>query len=229
MTDMSMPAAGGGFGKSDREKIIEALMSLLAEKPFEKIGLAEIAQAAGVTLAQLRAEFSSQLSILAAHMKEIDRKVLAGGDADMAGESAREKLFDVLMRRLEVLAPHRQAVRSLMRSAARSPSLAFALNALAVRSQRWMLTAAGIEVAGRKGMMRAQGLTMLFACVMRAWVNDEDPGLARTMAVLDRELSRAQRWSGLLDDLCCVPEKLCRIRPSRARRRRTPDDEPIAA
>ena len=60
----------------------------------------------------------------------------------------RERLFDVLMRRLEILAPHREAVRSLLRSARRNPPLALALNGLAVRSQQWMLTAAGIERIG---------------------------------------------------------------------------------
>ena len=56
-----------------------------------------------------------------------------------------------------------------------------------------------------KAAVRAQGLAVLYACVMQTWVQDEDPGLARTMAVLDRELSRGQRWSGFLDDVCAFP------------------------
>ena len=36
-----------------REKIIAALMDLLAEKPFEQIGLAELAEGAGVSLSDL--------------------------------------------------------------------------------------------------------------------------------------------------------------------------------
>ena len=110
-------------------------MALLAEHPFEEIGLAEVAGRAGLKLSQLRAEFGSTLAILAAHIKDIDRAVLAGGDADMAEEPARERLFDVLMRRLEALAPYKEAVRSLLRSARRNPGLALALNAMAVRSQ----------------------------------------------------------------------------------------------
>ena len=54
-------------------------------------------------------------------------------------------------------------------------------------------------------MIRAQGLALLFASVLRTWVDDDDAGLARTMAALDRALARGQRWSGLLDDLCRVP------------------------
>jgi hypothetical protein len=45
------------------------------------------------------------------------------------------------------------------------------------------------------------------------------------MAVLDRELSRAQRWSGFLDDVCAFPGGFRRPR----RRREAPDDAPIAA
>jgi len=202
-------------------------MALLAEKPIEQIGLAEIASEAGVSLDQLRGEFASTLAILAAHIKAVDRAVLAADIADVADEPPRERLFDVLMRRLEVLAPHRQAVRSLIRSARRNPPLAFAINGLAVRSQQWMLTAAGIDASGPRGMVRAQGLALLFSGVLRTWVRDEDSGLARTLAARDRALARGQRFAGFLDDLCRIPAGLCRLRPGR--RRRDDDSEESAA
>src|SRR5262245_14810782 len=104
------PAAAPAPGASDRDRSIDGLMSLLADHSFEQVGLAEVAGKAGIKLSQLRAEFGSTLAILAAHTKEIDRVVLAGGDGDMAEESARERLFDVLMRRLEALGPHKEAV-----------------------------------------------------------------------------------------------------------------------
>jgi AcrR family transcriptional regulator len=213
---------------TERAKIIAAFLALLADKPFEAIGFDEIAARAGVSLGELRSEFGSSLAIVAAHMKATDRAVLAEDLSDMAEEPERERLFDVLMRRLEALAPHRQAIRSLLRSARRDPPLAFALNGLAVRSQQWMLTAAGIRASGPRGMLRAQGLAMLFASVLRTWVRDEDPGQARTMAALDRALARGQRFAGFLDDLCAIPSRLCRLR-SRRRRRYDEDPEETAA
>jgi len=217
--------------KTDRERIIEALMALLAEKPFESIGFAEIAERSGLTLAQCRAEFGSTIGVLAAHIKEIDRAVLAGGEADMAEEPPRERLFDVLMRRLEMLAPHRAAIRSLLSSAARNPGLAVALNGLALRSQQWMLTAANIDAAGPRGMIRAQGLALLYARVVRVWLRDEDPGLARTLAALDRELARGQRWASFLDGLCRLAGTgLSRRRRARSRRQDADGgEEPAAA
>ena len=213
---------------ADRDRIIAAFMALLAEKRFEDVGLAEIAKRANVSLADLRGEFRSTLAILAAQMKEVDRAVLRGNGSDMTDEPARERLFDVLMRRLDALAPHKAAVRSLARSARRNPGLAFALNGLAVRSQQWMLTAADISASGPKGMLRAQGTAMLFASVLRTWVDDEDPGHAPTMAALDRALGRGQRWSGFLDDVCGIPARLCRSRPRR-RRDETAEESTTAA
>jgi len=221
------PGAAPPRGTSDRDKAVDALLALLAEHSFEQIGLAEVAGRAGLKLSQLRAEFGSTLAILAAHIKDIDRAVLAGGDADMMDEPARERLFDVLMRRLEALAPYKEAVRSVLCSARRNPGLALALNAMAVRSQAWMLEAAGIGAAGPKGALRAQGAALMFARVLTVWIDDDEPGLDRTMAALDRALASAARWSGFLDDLCALPA--CILRGPRRRRRMRDEEEAEAA
>src|SRR5258708_3218909 len=152
------PASPETSPPNERERIVAAFMALLAEQPIEEIELGAIAARAGVSLAELRHAFGSKLAILAAYTKEIDRRVLAGIDAEIADEEPRERLFDVLMRRIDVLKPDKAAIASLVRSAMRSPPLALALNGLAVRSQQWMLTAADIPASGPRGQLRAQGL-----------------------------------------------------------------------
>src|SRR5437016_2706373 len=107
----SSTAPTNGRDHTERDPIVVAFMALLAD---------------------LRGHFASKLAILTAQIKEIDRAVLSGGDADMAEEPPRERLFDVLMRRIEALSSHKEAVRSLARSAACNPGLALALNSLAV-------------------------------------------------------------------------------------------------
>jgi len=207
---------------SDRDKAVAALMELLAEQSFEDIGLAEVAGRAGIKLSQLRAEFGSTLAILGAYTKQIDTAVLDGGDADMAEENPRDRLFDVLMRRLEALAPYKDSLRSLMRSARRNPGLALALNAMALRSQKWMLEAAGIGASGPRGALRAQGAALMFARVMSVWIDNDEEGLDRTMAALDRGLASAERWDGFVGDLCSIPK--CIMRGPRRRRRRPADE-----
>ncbi len=220
------PAAAPPRGTTDRDRAIDALLALLAEQSSEQIGLAEVAGRAGIKLSQLRAEFGSTLAILGAHIKDIDRAVLAGGSADMEEEPPRERLFDVLMRRLEALAPYKEAVRSIVRSARRNPGLALALNVMAVRSQHWMLEAAGIGASGPRGALRAQGAALMFARVLNVWFDDE-PGLDRTMAALGRGLASAERWDGFVGDLCVIPS--CIMRGPRRRRRARDEEEAEAA
>jgi len=212
-------------GTSNRDKAIHAFLALLAERRFEDIGFAEVAGRAGLKLSQLRADFGSTLAIYAAHVKQIDEAVLDGTDSDTSEEPHRDRLFDVLMRRIETLTPHKEAVRSILSSARRNPGLAFALNGIALRSQKWMLEAAGISASGPRGMLRAQGAALLFARVVGVWL-DEDEGVDRTMAALDRGLASAERWDGFLGDLCAIP---CALRGSRRRRRRPLDEGPAEA
>jgi AcrR family transcriptional regulator len=196
-----------------RNRIIDALMALAAERPWEKVTLEALADRAGVSLAELRAAYDGRLPVLADFVRRIDERVLAGIDADMESEAPRERLFDVLFSRFEALGPYKQAIRSLGRAARGDALLAMALNRIVVNSMAWMLTAAGIAATGGRGALRAQGLACVWARVMRVWLDDDDPGLARTMAELDRRLRQAERaWMRL--------ERLSRIlRRSRGDRR----------
>ncbi|MGX1096092.1 TetR/AcrR family transcriptional regulator [Amorphus sp. MBR-141] len=178
--------------KRQRQSVISAFLGLLSEKSFAEIGLDEIATRASMSLAELRAAFDSKLAIYEAFVRDIDEAVLAADVSDMSEEPPRERLFDVLMRRLDALAPHRAALRGIARSARQDPLFAASLNRTALISQRWMLTAAGIRFEGLLGAAVTQGLVVSFARVLRVFLDEEDPGMPRTMAALDRELRRAQ-------------------------------------
>ena len=54
----------------------------------------------------------------------------------------------------------------------------------------------------------------MFARVLSVWVDDEEDGLDRTMAALDRGLASAERWAGFVDDLLSHSE--CVLRGPRA-------------
>ena len=176
-----------------RNKIMDMLMALAAERPWHEVTLEALAERSSLTLSGLRAAYDGRVAILADFVRRIDERVLAGMDADMAGEARRERLFDLLFSRLEALGPHRQAIRNLGEAARRDPLLALELNRIVTVSMAWMLNAAGIPATGAMGLARAQGLALVWARVMRVWLDDDDAGLARTMATLDAQLRQAER------------------------------------
>lgn len=180
--------------EKQRQKIVEAFAKLAADRDFAAIGLDEIAGEVGLTLAQLRAAYDGKMAILEDFARRIDQEVLAGQDDGMAGEPPGDRLFDVLMRRLDVLTPHKAAVAGLLRSARRDPGFAAAMNGIAIRSQRWMLTAAGLDRGGLMGLARAQALAIAWAQILPVWLEEEDPALPKTMAALDKSLKRLGEW-----------------------------------
>ena len=202
-----------------RKSVVDALMALATEKRWHDISLNEIAERAGMTPGALRAAYDGRIAILEDFVRGIDERVLAGIDKDMKAEARRERLFDVLFSRFEALGPHKTAIRSLGKAARRDGVLALELNRIVATSMVWMLEAAGISASGAVGAFRAQGLALVWARVMRVWLDDDDPGLARTMAALDRNLRKAERAIVRLERLCCALPNPCRARRSRSDRR----------
>lgn len=227
MSGEGTATGAGPNGVSPRDRLIDAFMALLAERRFERIDLKDIAERAGVPLVDFRGEFGSTFDILAAFAKKIDRQVLAGIEPPDVDSTPRERLFDVLMQRFELLVPYRKALENLRPSAFAIPPLGVALSQITLRSMQWMLAAADINTSGMRGMVRAQGLAVLFARVFETWLDDSDPGLARTMAKLDRELSKAATWSSRLQEVCNFLPRLPRGR--RFRRRGCGTAEPTAS
>lgn len=194
-------AAANAAPRSDRDRIVDALMELAAEQAFGDVTISAAAERAGVSLADFRDAFPSKGAVLAAFNRRIDRIVLDGTTSDMADENTKERLFDVLMRRFDALAPYRAAIESIVAWARREPIAAARLNAMAVNSMRFMLEAAGVDSEGPVGALKLQGLTLAWARLVNVWLSDDDPGLAVTMAELDRTLRRGDMLIARAEDV----------------------------
>lgn len=173
-----------------RTRIIDAALVLAAGGNWRRVRLAEIAAEAGVTLAELRANFGTKWAIVGGFQRRIDDAVLAAGVAE--GSSARDRLFDVLMRRFDALEPHRDAVNAILRDGLADPSAALCLGPRLLCSMAWMLETAGLSSAGPVGAVRIEGLTLVYLSALRVWLTDDSADLAKTMAALDKGLRRAE-------------------------------------
>jgi hypothetical protein len=105
------------------------------------------------------------------------------------------------MRRLDALTPYKLGLEAIFDWARRDPLAAAAINRVVVNSMRFMLEAAGIESEGPVGAVKLQGLALAWARILPVWFRDDDPGLASTMAALDRELTKGGRFVARAEDL----------------------------
>ncbi len=183
-------AAEGGPAPQDR--MVDAALALAAERPWHEVSLREIAEASGLPLAEAYRCGASKQAILEAFLRRTDAAVLAEGAVGPEEGSARDRIFDVLMRRFDALQPHRKALASILLAQTRDPVTALANLAALQRSMTWMLEAAGLEAEGVRGLARTKGLTLLYLATLRTWLRDDSLDLAKTMAALDGYLRRLE-------------------------------------
>jgi AcrR family transcriptional regulator len=182
--------------KDDRSsRIVDAALKLAAERGWQRVSLADIAAACGMTVLQLHAIHRSKPAILAAFHRRLDAAMLAG--AEDAEERPRDRVFEALMRRFDALAPHKPAVAAMAREAWGDPVASLCGGISLLGSMAFALEASGISAGGWAGRMRAKVLLGIYLSVVRVWLDDDTADMTRTMAALDRRLRRAESWLGL--------------------------------
>ena len=184
---------------SRESRVVKAAMSLAAVQGWQDTTMADIADQAGLKLAELQKQFTSKNAVLAGLMQLADDAVLRGSDDGMVEEPVRDRLFDVIMRRLDTLAPYKDGLEAVVRDLRRDPaSLACLAAGPGQRSLQWMLEAARIQPWGLAAPLQRKGLGLIYLGVLRVWLSDDGEDQAKTMAALDKALSRVDSILGAL-------------------------------
>ena len=182
--------------------LIDTALGLAAERGWGDLSLAEIAEAAKVPLGEAYRVYPSKQAILDAFSRGIDAEVLADETMEQDWESdqssARDRLFDVLMRRFDALQPYKAGLGNLLYDEARDPPAALCGLQRLLRSMAAMLESARISSSGMKGLIRTKGLAAIYLATLRVWLKDDSPDMAKTMASLDGYLRRVEGVAGRL-------------------------------
>lgn len=173
--------------------LIDAALALAAERGWRDVTLRDIAEAANVSLAETYAVYPSRQAVLRDFARRIDAAVLASEEPGAAEGGARDRLFDVLMRRFDALAPYKAGLANVLADQARDPLAVACGLCLLRRSMACMLEAANLSAAGLRGALRIKGLSVAYLAALRVWLRDESEDHAPTMAALDRGLARLDR------------------------------------
>jgi AcrR family transcriptional regulator len=184
--------------RDKQARIIDAALKLAAERGWAATTLDDIAAEAKLDVDEVYRLTPTKSAVLTAFARRTDLAVLAGQTAaEEADATTHDRLFDVLMRRFEVLLPDRAALGALCRDLPRDPMSVAAAIPQAHCSFARMLEAAGVSTKGPRGLARVHAIAGVWLATQRTWFADEGPDLAKTMAVLDRNLRRMEETVGL--------------------------------
>ena len=193
---------------SKRSKAVRAAFELAKERGWGEITLADIAQASNLDLADLRREFSCKSDIIRAFQKEVDAEVLARARTPRETQTPRDRLFDVVMTRFELMQPYKPALKRISDYLCCRPGEAAAVLCSSLASQYWMLAGAGTKLDGPGGALRVTGLASVYAKVFQIWLDDASPSLDKTMGAHKNRVARGERMLSAVERAC---EDVCRL------------------
>jgi AcrR family transcriptional regulator len=179
-----------------RDRIVDAALELADERGWANVRLYQIAERAGLSLAEVGAEFRDQDALANAWFEHAVAMLESLPAHVIADLPAAERLHVAIMRWFDALAPHREASAQMLRAKLYLSHphhwvpMIFDLSRLV----HWFLDAARIASTGRARQLAEIGLTAIFLATLRVWLRDDSVGQENTRKYLNARLAAADRW-----------------------------------
>lgn len=183
--------------------LVSSAFAIAAARGWRHVSAAAAAREANLNFARARDRFTAPGAILRRFGQLADEHALTGA---LGQGPVKDRLFDVLLRRIDYLQLHRQGVLGLLRALPLDPALAAYLTAETRRSMAWLLESAGLSAQGLRGELRKTGLLAVWAWGIRAWARDDSEDLSATMAAFDVALARADQLAAQFDRPGLAPD-----------------------
>lgn len=180
-----------------RPDLLETAFAVIAEAGWSGASGVAIADRAGVPVVEVYRAFPSRMALLGALSRRIDEAMLEFDQAELVGLPPRDRVFELIMRRLDALAPFKAGLARLARDARRDPGLLLVAACRLDRSLAWLQEAAGLRSQGLRARLQRRALGAVYVATMRTWLRDEGADQAKTMAELDKSLRRIEPFAGL--------------------------------
>jgi AcrR family transcriptional regulator len=177
--------------------LLAAAFALIGDEGWRGFSFATLARRTGVSRVEIYRQFRSRDALLSALNRRADEAMLAVDEAELAGLPPRDRVFELLMRRLEALVPYRAGLARLARDARADPRVVLVTACRLERSLMWLQDVAGVRRHGLRASLARRALGLAYVRAVQVWFDDEGADLGKTMAELDKQLRRVQNVAGL--------------------------------
>ncbi len=184
----------GAHGPETDSAIAAATMAVARRRGWHGLTVAAVADEAGIGLAQLYERVRDKPGLLTHFHQEMDRQALVAAEPDLdpAHDSARDRLFALLMARFDAMAPHKAGLKQVLTELPGDPIALLPAWPYLLASMARFLAAAAIPARGPSGLLKAKGLAGVYGATAWTWLRDDSAEQNRTMAALDKNLRRAE-------------------------------------
>jgi len=180
------------------DHIIKVALTVAGEQGWDAVTLPRLAEAANVPLIDVHRIVSGRQAVLDGIGRLVDDAVLAEGAVD-PGDPARDRLFEVMMRRFDLLQDHRAGILAVADGLRREPLRVLCQGPSLERSMRVMLEVAAMPARGLIGLAKVRVLTLVYLDIFRIWRSDDSDDMAKTMKALDKRLEQAEQLANTFE------------------------------
>ena len=173
-------------------RIAAAAFRLLAKEPWSRMTLASVARAAKLPWGDMLNVAPSRVALVGVLLRRAAADTAKHYRQDRAAQSPRERVFDAIMSWFETQNARKEAVRALYDGLKREPLTLLSLRSDFFASAEWLLALAEADT-GTASAIRTACIGGLIAHALPIWLSD-DANMGKTMAQVDRDLRRVERF-----------------------------------
>jgi AcrR family transcriptional regulator len=171
--------------------LLKLAFDIVGERGWNGFSFVELSRRSDLSLTDVYAKFPNRGALLEALGARLDSAMLDLDLDELNEMSPRERVFELIMRRLDAMAPFKAGLAEvgrcgrgceLVRPAARNVG----------RAVTRLLDAAEAPMPSAVAAGARPVLTLIYSRVFNVWLKDDTPDLARTLSELDRRLQQAE-------------------------------------
>lgn len=168
--------------------LINTTLTLAGEIGWSSITIKKISEQTDIPFDEVCTRFESKWEILDAFRTRTDSLITNQVDQNWPQQLVRDRLFDVVMKRIEIISPWKAGIISISNHCAPRALTSIRLFLHLRGSMEKMVEHVGASSPGLGRLAQSHGLTIIYLLVLRRWMSDETADLGPTMAELNERL-----------------------------------------
>ena len=179
--------------RSKEERIIAATLKLAKSNSWKNISMKIISEEAKIPLTEIIKTLPTKTAVLIEFNRLVDKRLTENNPNVVETTNSRDLLFELLMERFDILSENKEALVNIMKSVAKESPVTGIIGIISsLQSINKIMEICAIPNRGLLGKIRLKAVFAIYLKAMYCWLEDDTPGLSKTMADLDKSLTKLE-------------------------------------
>ena len=188
--------------KNIKYKILKEAIHLIETIGWKDFSISKLSRIRNIEIHQIKFFFKTKTSILKEFTKMIDESVLEEiSIEDLESCSTKDNLFEFIMLRFEKLEPYKIMLKKFLIDIKSQPIVLKTISKQISNSLDLYLELSNAKNNYFIDQIKLNTFFLMYAYIFKIWLEDDSTEMNRTMAELDKWLSKAEMYSKKINSI----------------------------